>query len=511
MKKSILLIVLAALLLSFVSYESSTAVAGETKAIDSALVFGYPDATVRMVLEKYKTQYSKIPYFTKFANGKYLFYVVQGNWKEPKNDSFPKGGFKMGIIDEKGNVLLPIEYDKLYNPDGTVYGFIEIEKNGKRGLFNYSTKEMIAAHYDVIYRNRVNKLAIAIGRKGDKFCFIQDAKLAIEITNENDIPRYSRNLEMWGFDVQKQKVNLYSTVMLNWYYEIYAGNGVYFMPSFMYELRCFPEVSYLVGDKKIADELKSKAPDSTRNMGDINMVGKFNGSIQEFREQRNGVFAYLLSFYKEGVNGRSYFYDKKYLMTIDQHDKIISKSFVSDFSRSLEGFCMDAPGYCRFLNDTLLESKKNDWSYSDTGKICRFDEMPVYTYFAIQKDGTINQCVSNRVFNFTKWVKIDSNYLSGCYVEYSPANYQVVNHLEIRDLDFMIQEIYADYGLIFTDKKWVDYFATQTWYKPRYNTVDSLLTNIDKQNLIFIKKKKVEMGLQELKQLEKETGLKSPR
>ena len=37
------------------------------------------------------------------------------------------------------------------------------------------------------------------------------------------------------------------------------------------------------------------------------------------------------------------------------------------------------------------------------------------------------------------------------------------------------------------------------------------ITIIDKQNLIFIKKKKVEMGLQELKQLEKETGLKSPR
>ena len=83
--------------------------------------------------------------------------------------------------------------------------------------------------------------------------------------------------------------------------------------------------------------------------------------------------------------------------------------------------------------------------------------------------------------------------------------------MDSEDLDFMIQEIYADYGLIFTDKKWADYFATQTWYKPRYNNVDSLLTIIDKQNLIFIKKKKVEMGLQELKQLEKETGLKSPR
>ena len=125
MKKSILFIALAAVLLSFVSYESATAVAGEIEVIDSALVFGYPDATVRMVLEKYKTQYSKIPYFTKFANGKYLFYVVQGNWIEPKNDSFPKGDFKMGIIDDKGNVLLPVEYDKLYNPDGTDYMFVK--------------------------------------------------------------------------------------------------------------------------------------------------------------------------------------------------------------------------------------------------------------------------------------------------------------------------------------------------------------------------------------------------
>ncbi len=511
MKKSILLIVLAALLLSFVSYESSTAVAGETKAIDSALVFGYPDATVRMVLEKYKTQYSKIPYFTKFANGKYLFYVVQGNWKEPKNDSFPKGDFKMGVIDEKGNVLLPAEYDKLYNPDGTVHGFIEIEKNGKRGLFNYTTKKIISAEYDVIYQS-TKKYAMAVGKKGNTFFYLQSEKLATEINDSTDFPLYSNVKYRWKFDVKGKRVNLYSTSMLDRHYTYYRGNGVYFTTSYMYGMHCFPEIQYFIGVSSEAELIRKSNPNYQSKKGDVVMVYEYRGEIKQ-QHQIGSISTFLISFYKEGISGRSYQKERTSVITQDIKGNIIAGKLLLKNNYGSDVGCV-VPTAVRFISDSLLEVK--DYKYTsdhfdenlDSIKFySKFSKMAFHRYYSIASNGKIFRLESNRIHEFTKYTIVDNSYFDVCDLL---ENSEMIR-MDSEDLDFMIQEIYADYGLIFTDKKWADYFATQTWYKPRYNNVDSLLTIIDKQNLIFIKKKKVEMGLQELKQLEKETGLKSPR
>ncbi|MBC7451691.1 MAG: YARHG domain-containing protein, partial [Cytophagales bacterium] len=49
------------------------------------------------------------------------------------------------------------------------------------------------------------------------------------------------------------------------------------------------------------------------------------------------------------------------------------------------------------------------------------------------------------------------------------------DHVTINDLDLMRNEIYAEYGLIFTSPKWQEYFSTKEWYKPLYTNVDARL------------------------------------
>ena len=47
-------------------------------------------------------------------------------------------------------------------------------------------------------------------------------------------------------------------------------------------------------------------------------------------------------------------------------------------------------------------------------------------------------------------------------------------------------EIFARHGRIFTTQKWIDYFATKTWYVPRYDNVDALLNDYEWANLEVI-------------------------
>ena len=56
------------------------------------------------------------------------------------------------------------------------------------------------------------------------------------------------------------------------------------------------------------------------------------------------------------------------------------------------------------------------------------------------------------------------------------------------DLAKLRNEIFARHGRIFKTQKWIDYFATKTWYVPRYDNVDSMLNDYEWANLGVILK-----------------------
>jgi len=56
------------------------------------------------------------------------------------------------------------------------------------------------------------------------------------------------------------------------------------------------------------------------------------------------------------------------------------------------------------------------------------------------------------------------------------------------DLKIMRNEIFARHGYIFQTQDMINYFSQQSWYRPRYQNVMSLLSYIEKKNIEFIKK-----------------------
>ena len=55
------------------------------------------------------------------------------------------------------------------------------------------------------------------------------------------------------------------------------------------------------------------------------------------------------------------------------------------------------------------------------------------------------------------------------------------------ELKIMRNEIFARHGYIFKTDDMKAYFESQSWYVPQYNDVTSLLTEIEKRNIEFIK------------------------
>jgi hypothetical protein len=55
------------------------------------------------------------------------------------------------------------------------------------------------------------------------------------------------------------------------------------------------------------------------------------------------------------------------------------------------------------------------------------------------------------------------------------------------DLKIMRNEILARHGYIFQTKDMKEYFLKQKWYEPKYDEVDDMLSEIEKDNLSHIR------------------------
>jgi hypothetical protein len=55
------------------------------------------------------------------------------------------------------------------------------------------------------------------------------------------------------------------------------------------------------------------------------------------------------------------------------------------------------------------------------------------------------------------------------------------------DLRIMRNEIFGRHGYIFKSDDLKEHFRNQSWYTPKYSDVNSMLTDIEKKNIEFIK------------------------
>lgn len=158
--------------------------------------------------------------------------------------------------------------------------------------------------------------------------------------------------------------------------------------------------------------------------------------------------------------------------------------------------------YYRILGDTLLEIQQN----SNNDNNSKFDyNGPKWIYYSIDNQGKLTEIKLNRRYAFTKFVEMNEkhpfiNYIidkgiPGESEDIGPSHGILELHsgFSSYELDYMRNEIFADYGYKFKSEKWQKEFSKQKWYKPLFDNVDDSLTTIEMKNIAFILKKKSEL------------------
>ncbi len=99
--------------------------------------------------------YDSVIWYTTYESKNY-FYVINGHW-EPKQGIYQDilkqddNEYKMGLVDETGTVVIPVEYKLIGTPGFAKPQMIEVTKNGKVGYFNLQTRKLIIEPaYDMI-------------------------------------------------------------------------------------------------------------------------------------------------------------------------------------------------------------------------------------------------------------------------------------------------------------------------------------------------------------------------
>ncbi len=400
------------------------------------------------------------------------FGVVVANEKE-KNNSEP---LKYGLSDAAANLLLPIAYDKLYNPNATLFQCMEIRIKDKVGLFNFNTKQLLDPQFDFILPSGVDNqkaygyadgvwYEIASGNINnyievdfDPFVELQQLRWApSKISEQNRMLKIERTPE------GEPSLN-------NWYIVSPSYIESFVSGSTLEEYSIFPVQPSTSAESKSLD-VNSKTSNSIA------------ATIQSF----------VLEIYNVGIDAREYSSNAAQILVYDAENNAFGAKEIGLLDLDLS--CQDYS--TKFINDSIVEIKAQR-----IGAMLHYSSHTTFEYYKISKDASIDQMVSNRLFDFTKFVKIDPTYFEGCYTiesevdpnEYGSSTRVVKNHhLTVQDLDVMRNEIFAAYGLVFKSEQWKNYFNKKAWYKGSSEDVTDSLSEVDRHNIQVILDLKKEM------------------
>jgi hypothetical protein len=442
---------------------------------------------VREDIKNLDKQYPSVPFYTLLEDNKY--FVVSDARRNFYDEHF-NGQLSYGLLDQHYAVVLPMEFQKIHNPNMTLRGCLEVKKGDKTGLYNFETKQLLPPQFDYIYPDKEADYLSAYGLKGGQWFKINSDLTTGRATDFNPTA-YLKNL---SFSLDETK----GTMMYKSYNEQYpndmgSGRGMVVIPSYLDHAALFERSYY---DNFILPQQDRFA------------AGTKSAKISKTSEKSitDRVMSFFVSVFEEGVDARGYEMNTTKLVVYNSENKQLTSTELGTLTQS-DYFCREAD--YRFVNDSIVETRLNT-----RGNFYRFETQ--YKYHQVSKEGKLTELVSNRYFDFTKFIEIDESYFQGCYgnpmseeesEDQEDYNFWQTTHLTIEELDIMRNEIFAEYGYRFTTEKWQKYFSAQSWYAPRYDDVNDLLTEIDKANLKTILRVKESMIGREEEVLNKEAAI----
>lgn len=420
-----------------------------------------PPLQINNVLDSLDQLYSRGSLYASFDGQTYYFVNRNGRW---------------GMLDAEFNELLSLQYDQIYNPDGTTVGWVEVEKGGKFGFFQYRQQKLIEPTYDRIFPGNSNRIA-AYGQSGTQFtAILPDGSTRPAEASER--PLYGENPRQWNFNLGQIKAKkLFDKGSSEYHIPTMARILV---PSYLHQLGFLPQT------------IEPLNPTPGEIMAD-DAVTHVRAHVESSKTFGDKLTAFITNFFEAGISGRDYQVDKRYLTIVDQQNQIRDTLILGEDWAGNHP-CGDFT--VRFLDPQLIEVEETTTHWEDAPGEYTFATN--FRYYQINDQGKTEPLDRPRKYDFTHVVLLEPRHFEGCfYLPLSTAereklseedytNYTRFQHLRLEDLDLMRNEIFAEYGYRFKSEKWQQYFGSQDWYTPRYDNVDDQLTEIEKRNVQFI-------------------------
>ncbi|MFN0048057.1 MAG: YARHG domain-containing protein [Cytophagales bacterium] len=447
-------------------------------------------ASDRMVYDRIQTikgLADSVVFYT-FYKEDTLFYLANGNWKLPaalnlsRDKVEPTGIFQMGLANQHG-LVVPVKYDKIFTPGVSIANMVEVQLGNKKGFYNLLGKEIIKVKYDAIYPYKENVDVLAQVALNNKYGWIDlQGNDHFEKNSHPDSRLFQSPFQSglalkWVAKFENTNVSLLYMANLR---DMIENRRYYAMPYY--------SPSYL-SDLNIANQFETLA-ETKSGLGTTD----YQFSIDRIMDFTDDVLSFISKVHHMGLGVREDIDDVNFYL-IQQNKKNNSNSKINLSANYIVNSDARGDFSYRFLNDTLLEVNgiSGRWVSDYNNRFLPYYYFTKYNYYKITPYKTVEVLKINRMFPFTKLLKLDSSYFSG---KYTLAAFYIVgeqyfrltlHHLDQEGLDIMRNEIYADYGYKFKNAKWAQYFAATTWYRPLFDNVDDKLSEIDQYNIKFIK------------------------
>lgn len=445
--------------------------------------------SIREDIQKLDSVYSYIPFYG-FIEGK-KFFIARNQPFNYGQDWF-SDNIKYGLLNEDLQQLLPLAYSKIGNPNVSLKSCFEISKGKKYGLYNYETHEVLDPKFDFIIPSNTTSKNIAYGLSENQVFRISYSNgFKLELL-EAGFPLRELQLQ---FDLDGSNPNLiYSSYNESWEEDSNLGSGVMIMPSFIEELNIYEEP--IIYDIIVDADLAAEYLFGTKTA---------KTTIKQNESFLNKITTFFATIYNSGIDGRGYEVDQRKLLVLNNSTNSFSTSELGSLSM-YDYFCREAE--YELVNDSIVQIRLN----KREGFFYDFETQ--FSYKKISKNGEIQDLSTDRIFDFTKFVPINENHFGGCFGKFmenrggmGEENIWLTDHLTIRELDIMRNEIFAEYGYRFQTKEWQDYFSKKSWYSPLHDDVNHLLTEIDKANIKTILEMKRKMEGNEEKYVNKRASV----
>lgn len=428
-----------------------------------------------------------VTYFVNTYRG--TFFLQQNRSEKFDSKGQPVKNLLFGLIDSKGQQLLPVEYERIGNPGFILDDYMEVRKGGKYGLFNYAENKLIAPEYDVLYPSSIMEY-IAIGQKGDRLYKIYGNGQEKEMPADAPAPSYSRILKQYPLNTDSEWFGMWvSTDAFNQFGEEYFQESSYYMyqtPSYLSRLGVFPE---------LIDYIKPGWHEFGKDSMNL---------VSEGARQRNEHISSLITrWYSYAAEARGSETERYYLTTMDKKNGRKGGKELLFFDYYDIMYSNDAQAVSpkiRFINDSIVEIRS--FIFNENTSL-PYQHMTCFRYCSIGSNGSITS-IDNGLFTAVSTVEMTRDHFKGCFARPLDESATIASdiydedmeglpvmvysdHLSLADLEYMRNELYARKGMIFTDPSWDAEFRSKKWYKPKYKKIDKYLTPIEKKNIQLIR------------------------